>query len=101
MHYVNIASPAAWDSKRLTWADLDLDVIRDASTGSLFIDDEDEFESHIERFAYPEKLVDRCRAELHRIHEAMFRRMGIFGDEIFAWRLGRSLPAELLVPGFA
>ena len=85
MHYLNITSPAEWDTRSVSSVDLDLDLIRRA-TGEVFVDDEDEFEQHIDRFHYPKELVDRCRGELARLQVAMQERRGILSDRIFDWR---------------
>jgi protein associated with RNAse G/E len=95
MHYLNIASPAEWDRVVVTAVDLDLDLIRRA-TGEILIDDEDEFELHIERFHYPKELIDRCRSELERLHIAMQERRGILSDQIFDWRPAGTVHESLL-----
>ena len=96
MHYLNITSPAVWDDRSVTAIDLDLDLIRRA-TGEVFVDDEDEFESHIERFHYPNELVDQCRDELSRLQVAMRERRGILSDRIFEWRPSSSPDDAMLV----
>ena len=98
MHYVNVASPATWDNTTVSAVDLDLDVIRFARNGQIVIDDEDEFEQHIEHFGYPGDLVDTCRTEVKKIHRAMGLRRGILSDRVFDWRPGAALAEELLAP---
>lgn len=95
MHYLNITSLAAWDNHSVSAVDLDLDLIRRA-TGEVIVDDEDEFEEHIERFRYPKKLVDQCRAELARLQIAMQERRGILSDHIFDWRPSTSPDVSML-----
>ena len=41
MHYVNIATPATWHDGTLRFIDLDLDVIWQANSGAVILDDED------------------------------------------------------------
>ncbi len=69
MSYGNVALPAEFDGDVLRWVDLDLDVIVDAD-GGVILDDEDEFEQHRLRFAYPQDVVSRAitaRDELLRL----------------------------------
>lgn len=59
--YVDITTPATWSAGRVTMSDLDLDVVQ--RTGEEpFVDDEDEFELHRVRFAYPPRLQAAARA---------------------------------------
>ncbi len=70
--YANVALPAVLDGDVLRWVDLDLDVIVDAN-GGVVLDDEDEFEDHRLRFAYPRDVVARAiaaRDELLRLAAA-------------------------------
>ncbi len=67
--YANVALPAEFEGDVLRWVDLDLDVIVDAD-GGVVLDDEDEFEEHRLRFAYPQDVVSRAitaRDELLRL----------------------------------
>jgi uncharacterized protein len=52
--YVDIATPAAWATDRVTVTDLDLDVLRGRS-GRTWVDDEDEFAAA--RRGYPDDVV--------------------------------------------
>jgi hypothetical protein len=54
--YVDIATPPEWDGTVVRAVDLDLDVVLDRS-GRTFVDDEDEFAQHRERYGYPEDVV--------------------------------------------
>ena len=70
--YANVELPAELDSDVLRWVDLDLDVIVDAN-GGVILDDDDEFEEHRLRFAYPDAIVARAitaRDELLRLAAA-------------------------------
>ena len=98
MHYVNIATPAVWDYAEVTAVDLDLDIIRLHGSDGAFVDDEDEFEHHIDLFNYPRELVKACRDELIRLHSAVDARKGLFSDTIFEWRPGQEFAGELLTP---
>ncbi len=96
MHYVNIASPAEWDEERVTAIDLDLDVVRPARDGVVYVDDEEEFETHIDLFSYPEALVSTCRSELSAVVKEMSDRTGLYSDEVFDWRPGAPFEAGYL-----
>ncbi len=87
-HYVNIATPAEWDGQAVRCVDLDLDVIRPADNSAIIIDDEDEFERHIDTFDYPDELVDTCRGEVARVTRLLEERRGPFSSAIFDWRPG-------------
>jgi hypothetical protein len=71
--YVDIATPPRWDGAVVRTVDLDLDVVLDRS-GRLFVDDEDEFVEHRERFGYPEEIVrlaeSTCARVLHAVESA-------------------------------
>ena len=55
--YVDISTPATWTDDAVTCVDLDLDVVRRID-GSVFVDDEDEFEEHRHTLGYPADIVD-------------------------------------------
>ena len=70
--YANVAMPCQFDGRVLRWVDLDIDIVCYAD-GSIVIKDEDEFEEHIVRFAYPEDVVEHAlaaRDELLRLARA-------------------------------
>ena len=96
--YVNIATPAEWDKQTVSAVDLDLDLIREARNAEIMVDDEDEFEEHIELFSYPQELVRTCRSELDKLIEVMRLRQGVFSDAIYEWRPGMLIDGELVVP---
>lgn len=69
--YVNLGTPAVFDGDTIRWVDLDLDVLR--YPHGVEVHDEDEFEEHGVRWAYPADLVARVRkaaADLVREVEA-------------------------------
>ncbi|GAC1385960.1 MAG: hypothetical protein NVSMB48_23980 [Marmoricola sp.] len=59
--YVDITTPATWTDDTITCVDLDLDVVRRVD-GSVFVDDEDEFDEHQRSLAYPSDVVRSARA---------------------------------------
>lgn len=54
--YIDVAWDVRWDGGVPTAVDMDLDVVR-RTDGTVFIDDEDEWEEHRERYAYPADVV--------------------------------------------
>jgi protein associated with RNAse G/E len=70
--YANVAMPCQFDGRVLRWVDLDIDIVCYVD-GSIVVKDEDEFEEHIVRFAYPEDVVEHAlaaRDELLRLARA-------------------------------
>ena len=59
--YANVAMPCQFDGSVLRWVDLDIDIVCHTD-GSIVVKDEDEFEEHIVRFAYPEDVVEHALA---------------------------------------
>ncbi|MFC9534501.1 DUF402 domain-containing protein [Streptomyces sp. NPDC056975] len=52
--YCDVTTPSYWPHKgEVTTVDLDLDVCRIRQDGSVFLDDEDEFDSHQRQYGYP------------------------------------------------
>lgn len=58
--YVDMTTPPVWAGAQVSMVDLDLDVVlrRD---GSLFVDDEDEFEEHQVALQYPSDIATLAR----------------------------------------
>lgn len=83
--YVDIIMPADEVAPgRWEMIDLDLDVVR-LQDGTVYIDDEDEFQAHSESMGYPESVVRQARAAadgmVHRLHA----RDEPFGQVAVAW----------------
>ena len=68
--YVDITTPVTWSDDTMTCVDLDLDVVR-RTDGSVFLDDEDEFEEHQRTLAYPSEVVANARASASAILSAV------------------------------
>lgn len=65
--YVDVVTSAIWPSpERVEMIDLDLDVIR-LRDGTVFVDDEDEFEEHRVSLGYPPKMADTARSTAARL----------------------------------
>jgi protein associated with RNAse G/E len=86
MHYVNIATPASWDDGALRFVDLDLDVVWEADSGEIMLDDQDEFELHQVRFGYPTTLIEQVRRSAEEVRDMMVRSTYPFDGSLFAWR---------------
>lgn len=68
--YVDITTPAAWSDDTVSCVDLDLDVIR-RTDGSVFIDDEDEFEEHQHALGYPRDVITTARTSADAVLRAV------------------------------
>lgn len=86
LHYINVASPAAWPNDSIHFIDLDLDVIWRSETGEVILDDEDEFALHQVRFGYPPDLIERCQRSSAEVIELIARRVYPFDGSLYAWR---------------
>lgn len=75
--YIDVAWDVRWDGAVPTAIDMDLDVVRRVD-GTVFIDDEDEWEEHRALFGYPDDVAETLEgtaAELKRLvvaHEPPF-----------------------------
>ena len=86
MHYVNIATPAVWSADRLSFIDLDLDVIWRSGTDEVILDDEDEFALHQVRYGYPSDLIERSRRASDEVRQLIAQRSYPFDGSLHAWR---------------
>ncbi|MDI5964195.1 DUF402 domain-containing protein [Streptantibioticus silvisoli] len=69
--YCDIATVPSWPAPdTVTMVDLDLDVIRKRN-GRIYLDDEDEFDEHRVRYAYPPQVVSAARASAERLLKAV------------------------------
>lgn len=86
--YVDIITPAVWQSPDLvTMVDLDLDVVLETG-GDVYVDDEDEFEAHREALGYPRRWVERAPAVAADVVGRLQRREAPFNVVAERW-LGR------------
>ena len=76
--YCDIATVPQWSDGEVTMVDLDLDVIR-MRDGRVILDDEDEFEEHQIRYAYPPDVIKNARAAADQLMEAVRTRAAPFG----------------------
>lgn len=90
--YVNIGSPATFDGRRLTWVDLDVDVLLERD--GIVIDDEDEFAAHRVRMRYPEDLVERVMETTGEVTRALTHRSFPFDRSAHVPAAGVALPGN-------
>ncbi|MBB2912104.1 hypothetical protein FHS43_003384 [Streptosporangium becharense] len=83
--YCDVSTVPRWSDGEVTMVDLDLDVIRMRGNGRVFLDDEDEFEEHRVRYAYPPDVVENARAAADRLLEAVGAGAAPFGSAAPHW----------------
>jgi protein associated with RNAse G/E len=65
-HYCNIALPARWSERELSFVDLDVDLVVDVDN-SVKVLDEEEFEANRVIFGYPAEIVAGVREAVEEI----------------------------------
>ncbi|MGH8903982.1 MAG: DUF402 domain-containing protein [Egibacteraceae bacterium] len=92
-HYVNVATPSVWDSDSgiVRFVDLDLDVIWDAASDAILLDDVEEFDEHQVSYGYPPDLVDRAWEAVRDVHDLFRGAVPPFDGRLYAWRPGAEL----------
>ena len=82
--YVDVITPAEWEGDTARMIDLDLDVVRRHS-GTVEVDDQDEFDEHRITMAYPDHIVDKARTETARLAIAVESGLEPFGSVGDQW----------------
>ena len=82
--YVDVATPPVWEGTTVRSTDLDLDVVHGRS-GRVWVDDEDEFADHRERFGYPESLVASALASCRFVEQAVTAGAAPFDGSADRW----------------
>ncbi len=82
--YVDMTTPAVWTGSTVSMVDLDLDVVL-GRDGSLFLDDEDEFEAHRVELAYPAEVVAMARRAADEAFTALAEGAEPFGSTGDGW----------------
>ncbi len=83
--YVDVTTPPVWpDPGRVEMIDLDLDVVRRVD-GTVYVDDEDEFEEHRVSLGYPPAMADMARTVAARLAIALEQRRPPFDEEATTW----------------
>jgi protein associated with RNAse G/E len=91
--YIDIATATHWSDERVTYVDLDLDVILHHDAASSVVADEDEFAEHRVKFSYPAELVARCHDAVAEVQGLLESHTAPFTTDLFAWRPGSSVRA--------
>jgi hypothetical protein len=83
--YVDITTPSTWLSDtHITTVDLDLDVVLQFD-GTLYLDDQDEFDEHKVVFGYPQDVIDTAQATARDLMDAVRDRREPFGIAGKSW----------------
>lgn len=90
--YVDMTSVPQWQGRTVHAVDLDLDVI-EALDGTVYVDDQDEFDQHRVELGYPREIVDLAMATRDLVRTAVSGRLPPFDGRAEEW-LGvlRGLP---------
>ncbi len=83
--YANVSTPAIFDGDTVRWVDLDLDVT--VRGGLVELVDEDEFDEHRARMAYPKAVVTRAREAASELLRLATLATPPFDRESHIWRL--------------
>ena len=75
--YVDMTSVPSWDGSVVRAVDLDLDVI-EALDGTVYVDDEDEFEEHQVLFGYPAEVIALAESTKDAVLAAVSERRAPF-----------------------
>ncbi len=90
--YVDVATPAVWDTTDdvpvLRAVDLDLDVVR-GERGRVWVDDEDEFAAHRVSLGYPAEVVTAAERSAEAVLAAVVGRTPPYDDATSAAWLDR------------
>lgn len=82
--YVDMTSIPLWDGTTIRAIDLDLDVV-EALDHTVYVDDEDEFAVHRQKYAYPAETVALAQTTRDAVHEALRRRRPPFDGSAAPW----------------
>ena len=82
--YVDMTTVPTWDGRTVRAVDLDLDVI-ERLDGTVFVDDQDEFDEHRVAFGYPREVVALAMATRDLVHTAVSQRISPFDGQAAAW----------------
>jgi hypothetical protein len=82
--YVDVTTEPVWSPHQVRAVDLDLDVIQRAD-GSVFVDDEDEFEAHRTAYGYPDPLIAQARETCEDVLNAVQARRPPFDGSHVIW----------------
>jgi protein associated with RNAse G/E len=90
--YCDVTTPPQWmHAGEVTTVDLDLDVCRIRADGSVFVDDEDEFALHKDRYGYPPDVIASAESAAASLTAALRDAREPFAGRYRHWlrRVGR------------
>lgn len=82
--YCDISTVPVWNDDEVRMIDLDLDVIR-RRTGSVEVDDEDEFAEHQVRYGYPDDVIKQAQLSCDRLVESVHGGAEPFATTFQTW----------------
>jgi len=82
--YVDMTTVPVWDGAVVRAVDLDLDVI-ERLDGTVFVDDEDEFEEHQVLYGYPSEVVSLAETTSASVRAAVSDRAAPFDGSFAPW----------------
>lgn len=82
--YCDITTVPEWRDGTVTMVDLDLDVVR-RQDGTVFLDDEDEFEAHRVAYGYPPEIVVGAKDAAEHLLAIVRSGSGPFGGAHEPW----------------
>jgi uncharacterized protein len=82
--YVDMTTVPRWDGHVVRAVDLDLDVIEELD-GTVFVDDEDEFEEHQRLYGYPDDVVALALATKDTVLAGVRARTAPFDGSAAPW----------------
>jgi len=83
--YCDLTTVPECSDDLVTMVDMDLDVVRRRSDGTVFLDDEDEFVEHQAKFGYPTDLIDATSKAAAELMELVSARAEPFGTACNEW----------------
>ncbi|MDO7908649.1 DUF402 domain-containing protein [Paenibacillus sp. JX-17] len=83
-YYCNIAMPSVLDGDRLSFVDLDLDLLR-SPQGEWMVVDEDEFVENSVKYDYPEALKEQAVQALQRLQARAEKKTFPFDEAALKW----------------
>jgi hypothetical protein len=82
--YVDMTTVPEWDGRTIRAVDLDLDVVEGLDR-VVFVDDQDEFDEHRVKFAYPRDVVDLATATRDVVLTAVKGKLPPFDGSATPW----------------
>jgi uncharacterized protein len=84
--YIDIASNTSWRDGTARYIDLDLDLILRPESPVPVLADEDEFQTHSQRWNYPQEVIQQCHAAVAEVRRLLESAQKPFSISMFTWR---------------